>query len=352
MALSAKTLRAARRYGPSVDQLAERRYGISGAALLAKVVLGESGDNAHAVSSAGARGKAQFTAGSRATAIQKYGLDPWRSTDEAVHAAALHLRGKINGSKGLEGYNPGDPGYRAYILSQKVGNVGGGQGGDANALLQASSRPAQGVPQGSDGLVPLLASLSAQKQPVASAGVQAPSFSAAPALPAGLQTPVSGGGPQPKPDIGPLLDAIRTTGGDVPSTGGVQSGGSAAGAGSALVASVKAEADHIDQAKVPYAWGGGHGKAQSAGSKVTPLDCSGAVSRVLGVNPRVSGQFEKWGKPGRGAVTVYANARHVLMEIDGHFWGTSKSNPGGGAGWIPRGQISPAYLRQFKARHA
>jgi hypothetical protein len=50
-------------------------------------------------------------------------------------------------------------------------------------------------------------------------------------------------------------------------------------------------------------------------------------------------------------VTIYANAKHVLMEINGHFWGTSATNPGGGAGWIPRSAISPQYLRNFTARH-
>ena len=118
------------------------------------------------------------------------------------------------------------------------------------------------------------------------------------------------------------------------------------------MASVTQEANLINDAQVPYQWGGGHGGRQPRGSKVTPLDCSGAVSRVLGIDPRVSGQFESWGKPGRGRVTVYANKTHVLMEINGHFFGTSASNPGGGAGWIPRRLISKEYLRGFTARHA
>ena len=66
-----------------------------------------------------------------------------------------------------------------------------------------------------------------------------------------------------------------------------------------------------------------------------PLDCSAAVSKVLGIDPRVSGDFERFGSPGRapkGGVTIYANKGHVLMEIGGRFWGTSKSNPNGGAG--------------------
>lgn len=111
------------------------------------------------------------------------------------------------------------------------------------------------------------------------------------------------------------------------------------------------QANKIDAARVPYLWGGGH-QAKQTNGKVSPLDCSGAVSRVLGVNPMVSGQFAKWGKPGRGKnVTIYANEDHVLMEINGHFWGTSASNPGGGAGWIPSNQISPDYLKKFHARH-
>jgi hypothetical protein len=122
--------------------------------------------------------------------------------------------------------------------------------------------------------------------------------------------------------------------------------------GGALVGAVKAEADAIDKAHVGYQWGGGHAGKQPRGSKITPLDCSGAVSRVLGLNPRVSGQFEKWGKPGKGRITVYANQHHVLLEVDGHFWGTSATNPGGGPGWIPRRALPPSYLRQFTARHA
>jgi hypothetical protein len=118
------------------------------------------------------------------------------------------------------------------------------------------------------------------------------------------------------------------------------------------VADIKAEAALIDSARVPYQWGGGHQKKLIRGSKVTPLDCSGAVSRVLGIDPRVSGQFESWGKAGPGKrVTIYANDTHVLMKIGKRFFGTSSSNPGGGAGWIDAKHISKAYLARFVARH-
>lgn len=130
---------AAARYGPSVDRVAAR-YGISGAALLLKLVKGESNFSGKAVSNKGARGFGQFMPGTRQAVLQKYGIDPWRSADEAVHAAALHLRGKLGHRKGLEGYNPGDPSYPGYILSQRVG--GGhatgrrGGGGDARTPLE------------------------------------------------------------------------------------------------------------------------------------------------------------------------------------------------------------------------
>lgn len=117
--------------------------------------------------------------------------------------------------------------------------------------------------------------------------------------------------------------------------------------------SYAARADTIDAKRLPYKWGGGHGGKVDPAT-ATPLDCSGAVSAVLGIDPRVSGQFTAWGKPGDGGnkgVTIFANGHHVLMKIDGHYWGTSSTNPGGGAGWIPQSAISPGYLQGFTARH-
>jgi hypothetical protein len=115
---------------------------------------------------------------------------------------------------------------------------------------------------------------------------------------------------------------------------------------------LKQQMNTIDDARVPYSWGGGHQKKLAANSPVTPLDCSGAVSRALGIDPRVASQFKAWGASGPGKrVTIYAKDSHVLMEVDGHFWGTSRTNPGGGAGWIKRSALSSAYLKGFVARH-
>src|SRR5439155_16895899 len=104
-----------------------------------------------------------------------------------------------------------------------------------------------------------------------------------------------------------------------------------------LINSMIAEANRITAHHYAYSWGGGHNPSFSG-----PYDCSGAVSAVLHAaglldSPRVSGGFMHWGAPGRGAVTLYANAGHVYMSILGHFFGTSGANPGGGAGWFNGG---------------
>jgi hypothetical protein len=119
-----------------------------------------------------------------------------------------------------------------------------------------------------------------------------------------------------------------------------------------IVAAITQRANRIDAAHVGYSWGGGHDKNHATG-KVVPMDCSGAVSAALGIDPRVSGDFVTWGSPGDGGsrgVTIYANRTHVLMKINGRFWGTSRSNPGGGPGWIDGG-VSAGYLSGFTARH-
>jgi hypothetical protein len=143
---------------------------------------------------------------------------------------------------------------------------------------------------------------------------------------------------------------VRNSSTSTPSGPG-SSGGPASGA---YVSRIKQRADTVDSRALPYQWGGGHGGKVAPLKQAVPVDCSGAVSEVLGINPRVSGQFETWGSAGDGGnkgVTIYANSHHVLMKINGRFFGTSASNPGGGAGWIDAGVISPAYLKGFTARH-
>lgn len=231
MATDAQRIReAAARWGHTVDSIASRYTDpvtgkrLSGQALLLKTAQLESGaltnPNArHAVSSAQAKGWAQFTPGSRATAISKFGIDPWRSPDEAIHAMALHLRGKINGSTGLEGYNPGMPEYPALVLGTKVGPTRAATGGrSARAGGGQSSVGANGAARSAFDPGDVSALLADIAQPAATGppevGVPAaPTFAAAPVTPqfaGGLSVP-SSGAPAPREDtLGAKLAAIST----------------------------------------------------------------------------------------------------------------------------------------------
>jgi peptidoglycan hydrolase-like protein with peptidoglycan-binding domain len=68
----------------------------------------------------------------------------------------------------------------------------------------------------------------------------------------------------------------------------------------------------------PYVWGGGHGSFQSYG-----YDCSGSVSYALhggGLlsSPEDSTGLESYGEAGPGRyITIYANAEHAFMVVDG-----------------------------------
>jgi peptidoglycan hydrolase-like protein with peptidoglycan-binding domain len=101
------------------------------------------------------------------------------------------------------------------------------------------------------------------------------------------------------------------------STGGAALSSSA----EAIVDRVIAAADEI--ATRPYVWGGGHGSFESNG-----YDCSGSVSYALhggGLlsSPEDSTGLESYGEPGPGRyITIYANAEHAWMTIDGRRFDT------------------------------
>jgi peptidoglycan hydrolase-like protein with peptidoglycan-binding domain len=107
-----------------------------------------------------------------------------------------------------------------------------------------------------------------------------------------------------------------SSGGGAASSG--SSDGASAGGGEAegVVARVIAAANEI--ATRPYVWGGGHGSFESEG-----YDCSGSVSYALhggGLlsSPEDSTGLESYGEPGPGKyITIYANAEHAWMVIDG-----------------------------------
>jgi peptidoglycan hydrolase-like protein with peptidoglycan-binding domain len=115
-------------------------------------------------------------------------------------------------------------------------------------------------------------------------------------------------------------------------------GGSPTGIGAMIAA-----ANRI--AGTPYIWGGGHGSFQAAG-----YDCSGSVSYVLHAagllaSPLDSTALESYGAPGPGKyVTIYANAGHAWMTINGRRFDTSAryqtgsrwGGPRSGAGFVVR----------------
>lgn len=122
-------------------------------------------------------------------------------------------------------------------------------------------------------------------------------------------------------------------------------------AGGGLISRLTSVANRVDRQHFPYLWGGGH---QASPAPWGPFDCSGAISYVsqqagLRIPTMTSGQFARAGKPGPGAFTIFANDGHVLSRIGQRFFGTSRTNPGGGAGWMPNPGSS--YLSGFTQRH-
>jgi len=83
-------------------------------------------------------------------------------------------------------------------------------------------------------------------------------------------------------------------------------------------------------AKMPYIYGGGHGKWEDAG-----YDCSGSVSYALhgaGLldESMPSGGFMTWGDPGPGQwITLYANGGHIFMTVAGLRFDTSGRSSAG-----------------------
>jgi peptidoglycan hydrolase-like protein with peptidoglycan-binding domain len=110
-------------------------------------------------------------------------------------------------------------------------------------------------------------------------------------------------------------------GGSSTSAGGGSAGSTSSSGGEGVVARVIAAADEI--ATRPYVYGGGHGSFISAG-----YDCSGSVSYALHGGgllsaPEDSTGLESYGEPGPGRyITIYANAEHAWMTIDGRRFDT------------------------------
>jgi hypothetical protein len=111
-------------------------------------------------------------------------------------------------------------------------------------------------------------------------------------------------------------------------------------------------AKELEKAKLPYVWGGGHGDLASRPTG-GGLDCSGAVSYVLNKigalkGSLVSGDMGSALSPGPGAITVFYNPVHTFMRIGNRYFGTSTTNPGGGAGFI---EGTPDDLSKYSVGH-
>lgn len=101
-------------------------------------------------------------------------------------------------------------------------------------------------------------------------------------------------------------------------------------------------------ADFPYIWGGGHGSFIDHG-----YDCSGSVSYALAAGgllkaPLVSGDLASWGDPGPGRwITIYANAGHTFMIVDGMWFDTAgRSGP-----YASRWLVSTPPLGGYAVRH-
>jgi hypothetical protein len=127
---------------------------------------------------------------------------------------------------------------------------------------------------------------------------------------------------------------------------------------SGRLARIEYVARWIESRRIHYCWGGGHAAEpgpspgsycwsasgeQVFGAPEDGLDCSGAVRWLLVLSgypdpgPLVSDQFADRYPSGPGqAVTIWSNADHVWIEIDGRDWGTADSNFAHGPGYGPQ----------------
>ena len=113
-----------------------------------------------------------------------------------------------------------------------------------------------------------------------------------------------------------------------------------------VVQKVIAGANEI--ADFPYVYGGGH-----ASFIDNAYDCSGSVSYALAAGgllsaPETSGQLESWGAPGPGKyITVYANAGHTYMYVDGVLYDTA----GRSGVYASRWQVGAVNNEGYVVRH-
>ena len=123
--------------------------------------------------------------------------------------------------------------------------------------------------------------------------------------------------------VGPMTRrALGLGSGPVLKRRGSGSAGGGGGGGNGAVWRVIKAGNRI--AHKPYKYGGGHGRYFDSG-----YDCSGSISFALHFagllrTPLDSTGFMSYGEPGRGRhITIYANAGHAYMVVDGRRFDTS-----------------------------
>lgn len=110
-----------------------------------------------------------------------------------------------------------------------------------------------------------------------------------------------------------------------------------------VIQKVVAGANEI--ADFPYVFGGGH-----ASFVDNAYDCSGSVSYALAAGgllgaPETSGELESWGAPGPGRyITVYANAGHTYMYVDGILYDTAGRSGTYASRWQVGGTDNTGYV--------
>lgn len=322
-----------------------RRSGFKGQGLITGLAVskGESGSNERAVNSNsnGSTDRGLFQINSIHGA--KSTFDPQGNTDAAwsISSRASNWNPWVVFKKGLHRRHMA----AAVKAARAAGSADGGSGGktkgsDASAAL-APSRFRSG----------LIADAFSQGQQAGQEGL--------------TRGDIRRGG-------NPILTAIRealASGGTQPDKGGSSPRGTSQGDGAYSVgaegsklARMSAKAGQIEAKGYPYAWGGGHGRigVPTRGTRTSrggPIglgyDCSGAVSAVLGAGgllkaPLVSGGLMSWGKRGSGKnLAVYSSPSHVIMRIGSRFFGTSETNPNGGAGWLSSKSIRGGVTRTW-----
>jgi hypothetical protein len=119
-------------------------------------------------------------------------------------------------------------------------------------------------------------------------------------------------------------------------------GGGSGGGGGGRISRMVSAANRI--ATMPYKYGGGHGTYHDSG-----YDCSGSISYALHYagllrTPLDSTGFMSYGNPGRGRhITIYANAGHAYMVVDGRRFDTSAIRETGSR-WTSTHRSSSGYV--------